>query len=958
MAIQLSGSLAITGSLVATSQIIAQTLNVQQVTSSIVYSSGSNIFGNSVSNTQQFTGSLQVSSSTSYILGNVGVGTTSPTVRLQVSGTIAVGDDTNGWGRLSFDNTTNTTRLQSSKNGTDSVGLSFWTQASGGGFAERMIISGSNVGIGTTTPSYRLVVNSGAEGISTGISGATYGIRFDNGGTFSSEMSTIHGVDSTLTGTYQPIMINGSDVRFGTSATERMRLTSTGLGIGTTSPSYKLEVAGSARFNTSQPDIQLNITDSTQYARLYFLETESGLSGVQQIGSTFSTTSRRNRLEIFNSSISFINGNFTDPTMLITGSNVGIGTTSPSYKLDVTGTARTTDNTVLASSGNYVSIGGAPFYAGTSVGSLSIRGDLYPGIAFYTGSAGGDLVGQIFSYGGTGNIILNADPNNSNSSTTIQFHVDDSFKMLINASGNVGIGTTSPIAKLDVRISDATAYTTGSAGNTLTLYNTSTTTNAFVGIDFLGEPTSGNAGRAGINMITVGSGASDLAFSTRGSSVLAERMRITSGGRVGVGTTDIDAKFKIFSNDEANLMLSTTSKSSVNLVAQTQAIGLADLDIEANNIKLYTGTIERMRITSGGNVGIGTTSPESYGKFAIRGGITAGGLSGVSFSTSDAVSATLYINHSIFSGVGSCNLLSDSILVLGSSSVERIRITTGGNVGIGTTAPQTFLHVLGSNTSARGQLSIQSNNTSNAAKATWYYDTFNSGEIGTTGSDFYGLATNNFLFYAGGAERMRITSGGSVGIGTTSLLNTNNFQMSAGSGASATPYMAIFNTAATPTVNASTRFDLGFLNGSSDYVATDTILGYINFMGQANDAGYGGAGIYAKVVSGGNVGRGSGHGVDLIFNTKATDTLGYNERIRITSGGTVQPGANGTQDLGTSSLRWATVFTSDLSLSNGIGDYTIVEGENDLFLYNNKQNKVYKFVIEEVDPSIATPKKS
>jgi hypothetical protein len=93
---------------------------------------------------------------------------------------------------------------------------------------------------------------------------------------------------------------------------------------------------------------------------------------------------------------------------------------------------------------------------------------------------------------------------------------------------------------------------------------------------------------------------------------------------------------------------------------------------------------------------------------------------------------------------------------------------------------------------------------------------------------------------------------------------------------------------------------------------------------------------------------------DVAFKSGASAT----ERMRITSGGTVQPGANGTQDLGTSSLRWATVFTSDLSLSNGIGDYTIVEGENDLFLYNNKQNKVYKFVIEEVDPSIATPKKS
>jgi hypothetical protein len=81
-------------------------------------------------------------------------------------------------------------------------------------------------------------------------------------------------------------------------------------------------------------------------------------------------------------------------------------------------------------------------------------------------------------------------------------------------------------------------------------------------------------------------------------------------------------------------------------------------------------------------------------------------------------------------------------------------------------------------------------------------------------------------------------------------------------------------------------------------------------------------------------------------------------RMRITSTGTVQPGANGTQDLGTASLRWATVYTSDLSLSNGIGDYTIVEGEDDLFLYNNKSNKVYKFMLAEVDPANATPKKS
>jgi hypothetical protein len=60
---QFNGSQAITGSLTVTGQVVAQTLNVQQVTSSIVYSSGSNIFGNNSGNTQQFTGSVSVTGS-------------------------------------------------------------------------------------------------------------------------------------------------------------------------------------------------------------------------------------------------------------------------------------------------------------------------------------------------------------------------------------------------------------------------------------------------------------------------------------------------------------------------------------------------------------------------------------------------------------------------------------------------------------------------------------------------------------------------------------------------------------------------------------------------------------------------------------------------------------------------------------------------------------------------------
>ena len=84
----------------------------------------------------------------------------------------------------------------------------------------------------------------------------------------------------------------------------------------------------------------------------------------------------------------------------------------------------------------------------------------------------------------------------------------------------------------------------------------------------------------------------------------------------------------------------------------------------------------------------------------------------------------------------------------------------------------------------------------------------------------------------------------------------------------------------------------------------------------------------------------------------------YDNKLVIEGGGTVRPGSNGTQDLGSSSNRWSTVYTSDLSLNNGIGDWTIVEGEDDLFLYNNKKDKVYKFALTEVEPNVATPKKS
>jgi hypothetical protein len=94
-------------------------------------------------------------------------------------------------------------------------------------------------------------------------------------------------------------------------------------------------------------------------------------------------------------------------------------------------------------------------------------------------------------------------------------------------------------------------------------------------------------------------------------------------------------------------------------------------------------------------------------------------------------------------------------------------------------------------------------------------------------------------------------------------------------------------------------------------------------------------------------------------NSGAPIIFGINtaEVARFDTSGNFLPGANNSLNLGSATMRWATVYTGDLDLNNGVGNWTIVEGEEDLFIYNNKSDKVYKFNLTEVDPATATPKK-
>ena len=98
-----------------------------------------------------------------------------------------------------------------------------------------------------------------------------------------------------------------------------------------------------------------------------------------------------------------------------------------------------------------------------------------------------------------------------------------------------------------------------------------------------------------------------------------------------------------------------------------------------------------------------------------------------------------------------------------------------------------------------------------------------------------------------------------------------------------------------------------------------------------------------------NVG-GSG-AATLVFTTGGAD------RWQILNGGDLVPQANNSYDIGTSSYRVQNIYTNDLHLSNegssndvdgSWGDWTIQEGESDLFLKNNRSGKKYKFNLTEV----------
>jgi hypothetical protein len=210
---------------------------------------------------------------------------------------------------------------------------------------------------------------------------------------------------------------------------------------------------------------------------------------------------------------------------------------------------------------------------------------------------------------------------------------------------------------------------------------------------------------------------------------------------------------------------------------------------------LTSAVTERMRITNGGNVGIGTSNPESVSNFntlqvdgtsgaMLRTGTSAYGGYVATIATADVMVISNVRNpiNGTFSNTGKAataiSLYSESAngyIIFGTSATnntgqtERMRITSGGNVGIGITNPESLLHVASNVASANNSLLYLYNSDFTSTTRT-FVRVRNNISVGSTYSSYFGQGADGKTYIiANDTSRNDIVikgDNGYVGIGT------------------------------------------------------------------------------------------------------------------------------------------------------------------------------------------------
>ncbi|MDB4411480.1 phage tail fiber protein [bacterium] len=241
---------------------------------------------------------------------------------------------------------------------------------------------------------------------------------------------------------------------------------------------------------------------------------------------------------------------------------------------------------------------------------------------------------------------------------------------------------------------------------------------------------------------------------------------VSFNGNVGIGTSSPTSKLSVESSlaDNNTALIKNTSGTGVNYGLEIAA-GTNSTD-HALHVTSSTGT-SLLRVNGAGNVGIGTSSPSlgSNGTgLHIKGASGDYGVLKVDSSTTSEEGWVQFSNN----GVDKFRIASDSstnLKFIHSGVVERMRIDSSGNVGIGTTSPANYSNYTTLNLGQGGTGSILQLDGSTSGHYHLVQNNNGAMIISADQGNAVGSTTINFL--TDGAERMRIGSSGNVGIGGT-----------------------------------------------------------------------------------------------------------------------------------------------------------------------------------------------